>query len=55
MYCSHCYQDGRFVLPDISAAEMQARVAEKLTGMGFPRFIGGFFTRGIPKLERWQT
>jgi len=55
MYCSHCYQDGRFVLPDISAAEMQARVAATLTGMGFPRFIGGFFTRGIPKLERWQT
>jgi len=55
MYCSHCYQNGGFVLPDINAAEMQARVAEKLTGMGFPRFISGFFARGIPKLERWQT
>lgn len=55
MYCSHCYQNGRFVLPDITAAQMQTRVAEKLTGMGFPGFVSGFFTRGIPKLERWQT
>jgi hypothetical protein len=55
MYCSHCYENGRFVLPDISAEQMQERVAEKLAGMGFPRFISGFFTRGIPKLARWQT
>jgi hypothetical protein len=55
MYCSHCYQNGRFVLPDISAAEMQARVRDKLAEMGFPRFLGGFFTCGIPKLARWQA
>jgi hypothetical protein len=55
MYCSHCYQNGRFVLPDISAEQMQARVAEKMVGMGFPRFVSGFFTRGIPKLARWHS
>lgn len=55
MYCGHCYRDGRFVLPDISAAEMQIRVRDKLAEMGFPRFIGGFLTRGIPKLARWQS
>lgn len=54
MYCSHCYQDGRFVLPQISAADMQARVAEKIAGMGLPRFVGGFLARGVPKLARWQ-
>jgi len=53
-YCSHCYQDGRFVLPDISVSEMQARVRDKLGEMGFPRFMSGIFTRGIPKLERWR-
>jgi len=54
-YCSHCYQDGRFVLPDISVGDMQARVRDKLGKMGFPRFMGGIFTRGIPKLERWRA
>lgn len=54
-YCSHCYQDGDFVLPDITAEQMQARVRQKMTDMGVPRFLGGWFTRGIPKLERWQV
>jgi hypothetical protein len=30
MYCSHCYQNGQFVLPDISVTEMQLRVREKI-------------------------
>jgi len=55
MYCSRCYQQGRFVLPDINAEQMQAHVREKLAGMGFPRFVSGFFTRGIPNLARWRT
>ena len=54
VYCSHCFQRGEFVLTNITAAEMQARVRQKLTGMGFPRFVAGLFTRGIPKLERWR-
>ncbi len=55
MYCSHCYQRGRFVQPDIDAAQMQARVRDKLAGMGMPRFLCGLFTRSIPKLARWRT
>jgi hypothetical protein len=27
----------------------------KLAEMGFPRFLCGFFTRKIPKLERWHS
>jgi hypothetical protein len=34
---------------------MQERVRTKMADMGFPRFLGGLFTRGIPKLERWQA
>ena len=30
MYCSHCYRNGQFVLPDISVVEMQARVRDKI-------------------------
>jgi hypothetical protein len=55
MYCSYCYQKGAFLQPDISAKDMQVFVKDKLKSMGFPGFIAGFFTKGIPKLERWNT
>ena len=54
MYCSHCYENGKFVLPDLTVAQMQERVKGKLKEFGFPGFIAGFFTRGIPKLARWR-
>ncbi len=55
MYCSYCYENGEFLQPNITAAEMQKFVKGKLKEMGFPGFIAGFFTRGIPKLERWKN
>ena len=54
MYCSHCYKSGEFTLPDITAKQMQERVKGKMKEMGFPGFMTGLFTRGIPKLERWK-
>jgi hypothetical protein len=54
MYCSHCFQGGRFTLPDITAAEMQERVKGKLKEYGFPGFLAGLMARGVPKLERWK-
>jgi hypothetical protein len=53
-FCSHCYVAGVFTLPDLTAGQMQDRVRERMAEMGFPRFVCGFFTRKIPKLERWQ-
>ena len=54
-YCSHCYENGKFLQPDITAQQMQEFVKNKLKAMGFPGFLAGFFTKGIPKLERWKT
>jgi len=54
MYCSYCYQDGAFFQPDMTADEMKAFVKGKMKEMGFPGFLAGFFTMGIPKLERWK-
>jgi hypothetical protein len=54
MFCSHCYVDGQFVSPDISADEMKERVKDKLQEFGVPGFLTGFFTRKIPELERWR-
>ena len=30
MYCSHCFECGAFVLPDISVQQMQDRVQQKI-------------------------
>lgn len=54
MYCSHCYQNGKFTLPDITLMEMKARVRQKIQEMGFPGFLTGLFTRNMHKLERWK-
>ena len=55
MYCSHCYADGRFTLPDITVEQMQDRVREKLREFGIPGPLGWFFTRKVPKLARWNS
>ena len=54
-YCSLCYQDGAFVQPSMTVSEMQTLVKGKMKEMGFPGFLAGFFTAGIPKLERWRN
>jgi hypothetical protein len=55
MYCSHCYENGRFTLPDITVEQMKERVKDKLVEFGFPRFVTGLFTRKISKLKRWNN
>jgi hypothetical protein len=54
-YCSHCYKDGAFTQPTMTAKQMQDFVRGKLTKeRKMPGFIAGFYVRGIPKLERWR-
>ncbi len=55
MYCAYCYENGEFKHPGCTAEEMQAVVKGKMKEMGFPGFLAGFFTKGIPKLERWKN
>ena len=54
MFCSHCYANGQFVLPDITADEMKERVKGKLKESGVPGFLIGVLTKKIPELERWK-
>lgn len=55
MYCSHCYTNGEFALPNLTAEEMKERVIQKIVEFGMPKFLAGFFTRNIHKLERWKN
>jgi len=54
MYCAYCFEKGQFTRPDCTAEEMQILVKGKMKEMGFPGFLAGFFTKGIPRLERWK-
>jgi hypothetical protein len=54
VYCSHCYQGGRFTSPDLTVDQMQSNVKLRLKEAGFPGFVAGLFTRKIPKLQRWK-
>ena len=53
-YCSHCYQNGAFTLPDLTVAQMQERVRGKLTEMSVPPPVIEGATAGIPSLRRWS-
>jgi hypothetical protein len=53
-FCSHCYAGGKFTQPNITLSEMKSLVRGKLKEMGFPGLLAGFFTSGLPKLERWR-
>jgi hypothetical protein len=54
-YCSHCYRAGRFVLPDLTVEQMQARVLAKLRTVGVPEARARTLTRRIPSLRRWKV
>jgi hypothetical protein len=53
-YCSHCYASGTFTMPNLTAAEMVARVKERLTSMNLPPPAIEKMADGIPSLRRWS-
>ncbi len=53
LFCSHCYQNGTFTQPDITADQMIDLAKGKLKEMHIPAFLSYFMTRNIPKLKRW--
>lgn len=54
-YCSHCYSEGAFTQPNISAAEMTTLVEGKLRSMHFPGFLARRFAKEVPTLRRWRN
>lgn len=55
MYCSHCYQKGKFTLPDLTMEQMVERVKGKMKEMHIPGFLSYFMVRKIPRLKRWAN
>ncbi|MBZ9689677.1 zinc ribbon domain-containing protein [Clostridium estertheticum] len=55
IYCRHCYENGKFTLPDITMIEMKEIVTNKIIEMKLPKFVAKFLTRNTYKLKRWKT
>jgi len=53
-YCSYCYQDGKFVNPDMTLKEMQELVKGKLKEMHVPGFLANKLANDVAKLKRWK-
>ena len=54
IYCSHCWAAGEFTMPDLTVDQMQnLRAGEAARSSAMPGPLGWFFTRRVPKLERW--
>lgn len=53
-YCSHCYKNGMFAQPNITAEEMTRLVEDKLRSMHFPGFMARKFAKEVPTLRRWR-
>ena len=55
MYCSHCYEYGKFTLPNITVNELRKIVTEKMVEMKTPKFVANFLSRNTHKLKRWKN
>ena len=54
-YCSLCYEDGKFLSPEIDTAKkMQDFCVKVMKENGINGLFAWFVTRWIPKLERWN-
>ena len=51
IYCSYCYANGNFTQPDFTVEDMRIFCKSKMKEMGFPGFLAGIFTSGIPSLK----
>lgn len=56
-YCTFCYQDGTFTLPDLTVDEMVQRSVDFMTAdLSFtPEMAAKMSNDVIPRLKRWQA
>ncbi|REK49292.1 MAG: hypothetical protein DWQ48_07615 [Bacteroidetes bacterium] len=54
IYCSLCFENGKFPNPDWTADQLQEFVNVNLKEIGIPGFLVAWISKGIPQLERWK-
>lgn len=54
VWCSLCYHDGAFIVPDCTLDHMRIIVDAALIENGSGRLMRWMAQRQLPKLERWR-
>lgn len=54
-FCSLCYEDGKFIQPDITLDEMKGVVDKALKEQHWPGPLRWAAKKQLPKLERWKS
>ena len=54
-YCSHCFQQGKFTEPDLTATEMVAKVQAMLSSRNMPLAVVQRLAGAIASLKRWKV
>jgi hypothetical protein len=54
-YCCHCYQEGKFVNPEMTMEEMIVFVEKQMRDMNAPDAVIIQTRQFIPSLKRWRT
>ncbi len=54
-YCSHCFQQGQFTEPHLTAQQMVAKVLDMLRSKGIPDSQADMLSKGILYLKRWKS
>lgn len=55
LYCSYCYQHGKFLYEGNDAKEFQEFCRQKMIEGGHNKFSSWLFTRGMKRLKRWKN
>ena len=55
LYCSYCYQDGKFLYEGNKVKEFQEFCRRKMIESGHNQFSAWLFTRGMKRLDRWKN
>jgi len=55
VYCSFCYQDGKFTEPNLTLEQMIEKCQGMMREMKLPNFIVKAAPKRIAQLKRWQN
>jgi len=54
-YCKYCYQDGKFIQPDMTLEEMQSIVKVQMAKRKIDQNLVDMALNVLPTLKRWKT
>ena len=54
-YCTYCYQNGAFINPNMTLAEMKTLVKEQMEKMKIDAAVINMAVSTLPNLKRWKN